>query len=327
MSMRPWQIALLACLLVVIAGCVDPEKTAPEPPPVHGEALDLDRIFAQQEQPAGTLTLVDLVSGRSLLTEYRISASPSFAGNDVLVHSARTNTSQGIALTTVEENRTTTQMYEGEYSGDRAARFPSVDGDSVYFWVAPRDEVPKVIRRDVELGGEERVIATLQMDDQPNSPLSISPDGSFIAAGVESGGVDGSPLDVAVYSVSNGSFGSEAPVERTSGNHPSFVSESTLVFAHDGDIYLLDLGAETVSLLVPAADGEGLQTPVVAAGHLWFSAVMVTGDGDFEAEEIRRTTMDVDSVERIARSEEYFLGGYDVSPDGTTLAIDPTRPR
>ncbi|PSG98019.1 hypothetical protein BRD56_02335 [Thermoplasmatales archaeon SW_10_69_26] len=327
--MHPAKTATIAIALAsaAFAGCLqgteDPTQQPTEPPTAPGaDALDLDPLLDNETDPFGRIHRLNLTEE----TIEPITPTPSFrpwiVGRDRVVHQyAEDGHAAGIAFTELGMDNSTS--YEGSFSDSKDAKLPSADpsGEHVYFSYAPVREDPKIVRRPIEPGGEEDIVAELRYQDQPVGAWAVSSNGSLLAGPVQSGGADGQPTKTILIDIS-GEEEAET-VESVAGTHPRFLPDGTIVFAGvEGALYVLEPASGDVSTFLRPSDHETLHQPTVAGDQVWFHARVSPPDDNRTWEEIRHVSLDGEDPQTVAWNEDYRIGPFDVQATGEALVID-----
>jgi hypothetical protein len=323
---------VIALVSVAFAGCLqgteEPTEAPTEPPTVPGaDALDLDPLLANETDLFGRTQRLNLTSQMlGPITQESLFHSWIVDSDRVVHQYAEEGYAAGIALTHLATNNST--PYNGSFSDSKDAKYPSADpsGDHVYFSHDPVRKDPKIIRRPIEPGGEEEVVAELRSQDEPQGPWAVSPNRSLLAGSVWSGGADGPPTHVTVLDVT------QQPPDHVAGaigDHPRFLPEGTIVFAGwRNGLYVLDPETDDVSSFVRDADHETLHQPTVAGDQVWFHARVSHPDGNRTWEEIRHVSLTGGDQQTVAWTEDYRLGPFDVHDTGQALVMQvygPTR--
>lgn len=325
--MKTAKVGLSVVLVaLVFAGCLQSPDETPDRPSVPGnDSLDLDPIVDAHSDPFAPLFRVNLTSAEGEAMAEGHDVAPWIVGAGRVVHEHHGNGSPAIGVTTVGANETSTVLYEGAFSSAGDATFPSADParGHVYFSHVPNRDPPQIIRRPLEPGGNETVVATLTHEDIPQGPWAVSPDGSLLAGPVWIGHADGAQTRILVRNTSDSEPGN--PVYSMTGHNPRFASDSTIVFdrGHGREgIFALDIGTETVTPVVQSSRAEDVRQPVVVRDEIWFHVRVDAGEEGPAWDEIRRTTLDGEEVETLAWSEDYRLGRFDMGPSGEQLVFD-----
>ncbi|PSG98020.1 hypothetical protein BRD56_02340 [Thermoplasmatales archaeon SW_10_69_26] len=321
---------MIALVSVAFVGCLqgteEPTEAPTEPPTVPGaDVLDLDPLLANQTDPYGPLHQLNLTSETLEPITPTFAADPWIVDSDRVLHEYTDEERRGLALTHLATNNST--PYNGSFSDSKDAKYPSADpsGEHVYFSHGSPREDPKIIRRPIEPGGKEEVVAELRSQDKPQGHWAVSPNRSLLAGSVWSGGADGPPthtvLDVTQQPPDH--------VAGASGDHPRFLPDGTIVFAGwTNGLYVLDPETDDVSSFVRDSDHETLHQPTVAGDQVWFHARVDHPDGNRTWEEIRHVSLTGGDQQTVAWTEDYRLGPFDVHDTGQALVMQvygPTR--
>ncbi len=313
-----------------LSGCLNfgegpgPSEVQPAP---QGEGLDLDsKLASEQLRPGWELVLVNLAPAQAQPIIELEAWTPWFATPQQFVHSSILNSTQMVSLTQISVNGTTTNHYQGPFSGSGDAILPSADTERgiVYFTDAPVRGEPHLVRRNLTPGGDETVVGTLPHEDRPTAPWTVSPDGSRIATSVETDLADGPVSQMIVYNFTGGTLGE--PIRSISGgDEPRFLSDSHVVLARRGDpttIGILNIDDGRFSPLVQENQGGTPWDPVIAGDWIWFRTTQFGQDEDGQRDEVRRVNLDGERLERVVVSEDYRFGRFDVAPTEDVLVME-----
>lgn len=321
-------VLILGLLFILSAGCLQVnEETESRPamenqtPPANGTSLDLDPLFDNQTDPVGNLTIVTLPTGEATQITMRPSASPWYAGPDRILHESFVNGSRKLAVTTLQSSQPRTDLYNGSLSASEGAESPSFAPaqESVYFTHTSSKSPPKLVQRNLTLSGDETVLTELRAQHIPQSPWSVSPNGSLLAVGAWTGAADGPQTQIIIRNGSDGEPWSHAG-SPLYGNNPQFVSNASIVFDR-GNLLRANLETGDTDRLLESGEKDNFSFPVVASGWIWFTVQVKAGEHSDPHEEIRRMPVGGGPVETIAHSQAYQLGRFDVGPDGKDMVL------